>query len=81
MLDRPNPNGFYIDIMARLGESTTFEDLEYEILDYQGTKIKIGTPETLYQLKKDTVRDRDKIDAIFLKELIKAKQSNHSNRE
>jgi len=75
------PNGFYIDIMARLGESTTFEDLEYEILDYQGTKIKIGTPETLYQLKKDTVRDRDKIDAIFLKELIKAKQSNHSNRE
>jgi len=75
------PNGFYIDIMSRLGEAATFEDLEYEILDYQGIRIKIGTPETLYRLKKDTVRDRDKIDAIFLKELIKAKQSNHSDYE
>lgn len=67
------PDGFYVDIMARLGEAVTFEDLEYEILDYQGIRIKLGTPETLYKLKKDTVRDRDKIDAIFLKELIKAK--------
>jgi hypothetical protein len=48
---------------------------------YQGTKIRIGTPETLYKLKKNTVRDRDKIDAIFLEELIKAKQSNHSDQE
>ena len=74
------PNGFYIDIMARLGEVVSFEDLEYETIAYQGTKIRIGTPETLYKLKKNTVRDRDKIDAIFLKELIKAKQSNHSDQ-
>ena len=75
------PNGFYIDIMARLGEAVSFEDLEYETIAYQGTKIRIGTPETLYKLKKNTVRDRDKIDAIFLEELIKAKQSNHSDQE
>lgn len=75
------PNGFCIDIMARLGEAVSFEDLEYETIAYQGTKIRIGTPETLYELKRNTVRDRDKIDAIFLEELIKAKQSNHSDQE
>lgn len=68
-------DGFYIDIMARLGEVATFEDLEYEIINYQGIEIKIGTPETLYNLKKDTVRHKDKIDALFLKELIKVRKS------
>ena len=33
-----------------------------------------------YELKKNTVRDRDKIDALFLEELIKAKQSNQSDQ-
>ncbi|MBI1930715.1 nucleotidyl transferase AbiEii/AbiGii toxin family protein [Candidatus Poribacteria bacterium] len=70
------PSGFYIDIMARLGEVATFDDLEYEIINYEGTQIKIATPETLYQLKKDTIRDKDKMDAIFLKALIQARESN-----
>ncbi|MFQ6113319.1 MAG: nucleotidyl transferase AbiEii/AbiGii toxin family protein [bacterium] len=70
------PNGFYIDIIGRLGEVAAFDDLEYEILDFQGIKIKIGTPETLYNLKKDTVRPRDKMDVLFLKELIKERKSN-----
>ena len=73
------PNGFCIDIMARLGKAVSFEDLEYETIVYQGIKIRIGTLETLYELKRNTVRDRDKIDAIFLEELIKAKQSNQSD--
>lgn len=65
------PGGFNIDIMVNLGEKITFDDLEYEIIEYQGVKVKIATPETLYYLKKDTVRDKDKIDAFYLKELIK----------
>ena len=69
------PNGFYIDIMIRLGEVVDYEDLEYEILEYQGIKIRIATPETLYHLKKDTVRHRDKVDAMFLQELIKEKNN------
>lgn len=64
------PNGFYIDIMTRLGESVSFEDLQYEMIEYQGTKIKIATPKSLYELKKDTVRERDKMDALFLRGLI-----------
>jgi hypothetical protein len=75
------PNGFYIDIMVRIGEDIGYDDLEYEIIDYQGVKIKIGTPETLYNLKRDTVRHKDKMDAVFLEELIKATRSNHTNQK
>lgn len=71
------PNGFYIDVIARIGEVAAFENVAYEVLNYEGTKIKIATPETLYRLKKDTVRDRDKMDAAFLQELIKARNQNH----
>jgi hypothetical protein len=71
-----SPKGFYIDILSRLGDVATYYDLEYEVIDFQGIKIKIATLETLYRLKKDTVRPEDKIDAIFLEELIKAKKGN-----
>ena len=67
--------------MARLGEAVSFEDLEYETITYQDIKIRIGTLETLYELKRNTARDRYKVDAIFLEELIKVKQSNHSSQE
>ncbi|MCU0286179.1 MAG: nucleotidyl transferase AbiEii/AbiGii toxin family protein [Acidobacteria bacterium] len=61
---------FYIDIMARLGEVAVYEDLDFEILLHQGIKIKIATPETLYKLKKDTLRQKDKFDAAYLKYII-----------
>jgi len=61
---------FYIDIMARLGEVAVYEDLDFEILLHQGIKIRIATPETLYKLKKDTLRQKDKFDAAYLKYII-----------
>ncbi|NIA28380.1 MAG: hypothetical protein GWP06_00530 [Actinobacteria bacterium] len=67
------PNGFNIDMMSRIGEAVSFNDLEYETVEYKGTKIRIATPETLFNLKKDTVRQKDKVDAFFLNELIKKK--------
>jgi hypothetical protein len=72
------PDNFYIDIMARLGDVAVYEDLEYEIINYQGIKIRIATPETLYKLKKDTVRYKDKYDAAYLEDLIKIRQSKGS---
>lgn len=68
------PGDFYIDIMARIGEVAVYEDLEYETLHYQGIKIKIATPETLYTLKKDSLRYKDKFDAAYLKDFIDFKQ-------
>lgn len=74
------PDNFYIDIMARLGEVAVYEDLEYEIINYQGIKIRIATPETLYNLKKDTIRYKDKFDAAYLKELINIRESEVSGK-
>jgi predicted nucleotidyltransferase len=66
-----SPDGLCLDIMARLGEVTTYDDLDYQKVDFEGVGIKIASPETLYNLKKDTVRPEDKADALFLKQLIK----------
>ncbi len=73
------PDDFYIDIMARIGEIASYENLEYEIIDYQNIKIKIVTPEKLYKLKKHSVRQRDQMDAFFLQNLIEERESNNSN--
>ncbi len=72
------PDEFHIDIMARLGEVAVYEDLDYEIILHQGIKIRIATPETLYNLKKDTLRQKDKFDAAYLKYIIDIKKSNSS---
>ena len=68
------PNGFHIDIMARLGEAATYENLEYEIMEIQGQKIRVATAEALLKLKEGTIRPEDKGDALFLKELLQKKK-------
>jgi predicted nucleotidyltransferase len=65
---------FYIDIVARIGEMFRYEDLEHEVRDISGVPVRIATPETLFKMKKDTVRPEDKRDARFLDDLI-AKRS------
>ncbi|MCK5057986.1 MAG: nucleotidyl transferase AbiEii/AbiGii toxin family protein [Candidatus Aminicenantes bacterium] len=74
------PDDFYIDIMARIGEVAVYEDLEYETIHYEGTKIKIATPETLYNLKKDSMRYKDKFDAAYLKDFIDIRQKEVSEK-
>jgi predicted nucleotidyltransferase len=63
------PKGFYIDIIARLGEAVSFDDLKYEITEYHGVNIKIATPESLLNLKKNSMRERDKMDVSFLRKI------------
>ena len=64
------PEGFYIDILARLGEAIAFDDLDVEMVEVHGVMVRVATPETLYRLKKDTVRPKDQQDALFLEKLI-----------
>lgn len=64
------PDEFYIDIMGRLGEVATYEDIEFQEVKVDGIPVKIATPMALYTLKKDTLRPEDKRDAIFLNELL-----------
>jgi predicted nucleotidyltransferase len=66
---------FYIDIVAAIGDMFHYEDLQYELREVDGVSIRIATPETLFKMKKDTVRPEDKRDAWFLAELIDKKSS------
>ena len=67
------PDGFYVDILSRLGEADDYNDLEYKVIELEDTKVRIATAETLYRLKKDTVRPEDKMDAMFLEKILDQK--------
>jgi hypothetical protein len=62
------PDGTAIDLLARLGEMFAFADLEATTYSYGDVEVKVATPATLYRMKRDTVRLRDKADAQLLKE-------------
>lgn len=57
---------YTIDIVSRLGDAFRFEDLEVEKVTAGDTLITVVTPATLYRMKKDTVRLRDRDDAARL---------------
>jgi hypothetical protein len=42
-------------------------------LDVGGIRVRVATPETLYRMKRDTVRPIDRIDAEVLKEAFDLK--------
>ncbi len=59
---------FTIDIVSRLGDAFTFDDLDVQHLDAGGQFIAVVSPRTLYEMKRDTVRPRDADDAQRLRE-------------
>ena len=63
----PPSGSFYMDILTRLGEAFAFADLETERVPYQDLTVTVVTPSTLYKMKKDTVRPKDRIDAEVLR--------------
>jgi hypothetical protein len=64
----PDGHDFGIDLVMRLGDAFSFDDLEVETGDVDGTKVSVVSPRTLYDMKCDTVRSRDRIDAERLRE-------------
>jgi Nucleotidyl transferase AbiEii toxin, Type IV TA system len=65
-----NPPGenFGIDVVSRLGEAFVYAELPSQVLEIEGVNVPVVTVETLYAMKKDTVRYKDKIDAAHLRE-------------
>ena len=45
-----------------------FEDLESELREFSGTRVRVATPATLVRMKQDTVRPRDQADAALLRQ-------------
>ena len=50
------PDGFYIDIITRLGEVADYGNVASENINVEGVRIKIATAEALYRLKKESLR-------------------------
>lgn len=62
------PDGFGFDILTRLGKAFSYETLDIEERDYEGIRVRVVTPRTLWRMKKDTVRPTDRFDAEILAE-------------
>lgn len=54
-------------MVSRLGEAFKYDDLAEEIDEISGIPVRLVTPETLYRMKRDTVREKDKLDALNLR--------------
>ncbi len=63
----PPDDSLPLDILTRLGELARYEDLEHEVIDFEGVPIRVATPETLHWMKAGTVRPRDQADAAALR--------------
>jgi len=72
----PPPGDLYFDVLTRLGEIATFETIEAEVKELDGTQVRVATPAALYHLKKGTVRSQDQADAAALRERFDLKDEN-----
>lgn len=64
----PPTGPIFLDILTRLGTKVHYRDLEFEEVELEQTLVRVATPRTLYRLKKDTVRDIDRVDARALQQ-------------
>jgi hypothetical protein len=63
----PPDGSFHIDIVTRLGHAFAFADLEIERVPFEEITVPVVTARTLYRMKKDTVRLKDRADAELLR--------------
>ena len=68
------PEGFNLDIMVRIGDVADYQSIRAEQITVEGVTINIASLESLYQMKKNTIRPVDQRDAFFLHELIKTRE-------
>ena len=64
----PPEGAFHLDLLTRLGQAFTFADLEVVRTTFDGLTVSVVSPRTLYLMKRDTVRLKDKADAALLRE-------------
>ncbi len=58
---------FTIDIVSRLGDAFAFDDLEVVDVNVEGLAVRVVSVRTLYEMKRDTARPRDRDDAERLR--------------
>ncbi len=65
------PDNFYIDIISEMGTEFSFEKVIKESKKIEGVEVYFATAKSLYEMKKNTYREKDNLDIIFLKEKLK----------
>jgi hypothetical protein len=63
----PPTGAFHVDLVTRLGDALRFEDLETVRLPLEEITVSVVSPATLYRMKRDTVRLKDRADAELLR--------------
>jgi hypothetical protein len=71
----PPDDTFSMDFLTRLGEVYSYDDLKSEIIHYEDIPIRVVTVEQLYEMKMNTVRPMDKVDAGRLRQKYPALES------
>jgi uncharacterized protein YdcH (DUF465 family) len=69
----PPTGDLYLDVLTRLDEVASFETVDAEIKDVDGTSVRVATPAALYRMKKSTIRLQDQADAAALRERFNLK--------
>ena len=69
----PPTGDLYFDVMTRISAVASFETIDAEVKEEDGTQIRVATPAALYRLKKGTVRSQDHVDAAALRERFRLK--------
>lgn len=64
----PPEGAFHVDVVTRLGQAFSFADLEVMRLPFGEITVSVASPDTLYRMKRDTVRLKDQADADLLRE-------------
>jgi nucleotidyltransferase AbiEii toxin of type IV toxin-antitoxin system len=64
----PPDGSFHLDILTRLGEAFSFATLTIERIPYDGILVSVVSARTLYNMKRNTVRLKDRADAQLLQE-------------
>lgn len=69
------PDGFSIDLIVNIGEMFSFDDIQYETVNIDGQTMRIATPHSLLEMKRNTYREIDQLDVKFLMKKIEKKDN------
>lgn len=64
----PPGEDLVVDVLTRIGTRFRFEDLEAEVIEVEGVRVRVATPATLVRMKQGTLRPIDRADAAALAE-------------
>jgi hypothetical protein len=64
------PDGFSIDLIVNIGEMFSYDDIQFEVRNIDDQPMRIATPRSLLEMKKNTYREIDQLDVKFLMEKI-----------